>query len=222
MESLHMKRDVLATFALAVVSAALLATQPAAAQNSAYSPATSSNDSSAAKSEAAEMVSAKVALLKELDAKKVQPGAPFKTRLDDTIHLKNGTELPHGTLLVGSVTTDNLQAPGKERLALRFTEAQLKDGKTFPIQAMIVGVGLPQDTGDAQVDNSVPLPWDASMLQIDQVNAISGADLHSRIASDNSGVFVATKKDDVKLPQGSQLTLAIAALQSPAQNGGAE
>lgn len=48
------------------------------------------------------------------------------------------------------------------------------------------------------------------MLQIDEIGALSGVDLHSRIASKNSGVFVSTKKDDMKLSAGSEFALAIA------------
>jgi hypothetical protein len=40
---------------------------------------------------------------------------------------------------------------------------------------------------------------------------MSGVDLHSQIDSQNSGVFVTTKKDDVKLGRGSNFSLAIAA-----------
>ena len=39
---------------------------------------------------------------------------------------------------------------------------------------------------------------------------MSGVDLHSKIADSNSGVFVSTKKDDVKLPRGYGIALAIA------------
>jgi hypothetical protein len=35
-------------------------------------------------------------------------------------------------------------------------------------------------------------------------------DLHSRISSINSGVFVSTKKNDVRLAAGSEIALAIA------------
>ena len=40
---------------------------------------------------------------------------------------------------------------------------------------------------------------------------MSGVDLHSKIASMNSGVLVSTKKDDVKLKEGTEFGLAIAA-----------
>jgi hypothetical protein len=44
---------------------------------------------------------------------------------------------------------------------------------------------------------------------LDQLDVAPGVDLHSNIASQNSGVFVSTRKDDVKLKQGSQIQFAI-------------
>jgi hypothetical protein len=38
---------------------------------------------------------------------------------------------------------------------------------------------------------------------MDQENVVSGVDLHSKISSQNSGVFVSTKKADIKLHAGS-------------------
>ena len=56
----------------------------------------------------------------------------------------------------------------------------------------------------------VPNDWSAKTLQLDQENVVSGVDLHSKISSQNSGVFVSTKKDDVKLKAGSEIQFAIA------------
>jgi hypothetical protein len=162
------------------------------------------------------MVPAQVALENGLDARKAKPGEEFRARLDHTVHLKNGTELPHGTVLIGEVTTDDMQTKGNSRLALRFTKAELKDGKTIPLKATIVGVQPPDWDSPSGEDQTYQLPWSDHTLQVDQEGVLSGVDLHSRIASNNSGVFVTTKKDDVKLSAGSELTLAVAQ-QNPQQ-----
>lgn len=163
--------------------------------------------------EAMRMVPARAELTKTLDAKRLQPGRQFRAKLAQTVHLDNGVELPSGTLLIGTVARDDMQTAGTSRLALRFTEAILKDGKTIPIKATIVGLfgpesesaqGYPVTPGD-QVPNS----WNDRMLQIDQENVGGGVALHSRISSSNSGVFVAKDKD-VKLRSGSELQLALA------------
>jgi hypothetical protein len=171
--------------------------------------------------EAMRMVPARVALPETLDAKKTQPGHEFRATLANTVHLDNGPELPVGTALVGTVVTDDMQLKGMSKLALRFTKAELKDGRVVPIKATIVGVfapewmspgGYPINPGD-QAPNS----WNDGTLQVEQIGATPGVDLHSKIASRNSGVFVSTTKDDVKLDKGSEIALAIAAQGHPGQ-----
>jgi hypothetical protein len=45
---------------------------------------------------------------------------------------------------------------------------------------------------------------------VDQINVTSHVDLHSDIASDDSGVFVSAGNHNLKLPAGSEIKLAIA------------
>jgi hypothetical protein len=125
--------------------------------------------------------------------------------------------LPRGTTLLGQVTTNDMQQQGRSKLALRFDQARLKNGTTVPIRATIVGF-YPANAGEFDgPDNldAVPNDWSAKTLQLDQLGVARGVDLHSKISSQNSGVFVSTKKDDVKLREGSQIQFAIA----PANNG---
>lgn len=202
-----MKREAVISLSAAVLSLAFL---PASSGAWALNPSTDTGttNTTAAQSDAQKMEPAQAILNKTVDAKKVQPGQQFEARLDGKVKLKDGQELPGGTVLVGTIATDNMQAGGNSRLALRFTEARLKDGKTLPIEAMIVGIspaGSPSYEG-ANV-------WSPQTLNVDQIGAIKGADLHSRIDGENSGVFVAQKKDDLKLSQGSEFSLAIAAKQ---------
>ena len=98
-----------------------------------------------------------------------------------------------------------------------------------PIKATIVGVFGPEDQNaegyEVQAGDQQPNSWNDGTLQVDQIGALSGVDLHSKIASRNSGVFVSSKKDDVKLKNGSELTLAIAerpngSTAANGQNGG--
>jgi len=177
----------------------------------------------AADSAAAQMVPAQAILEKDLDSKTAQPGQQFQVRLGSTIQLKNGPELPRGTMLVGTIATDNAHASGSSTLALRFTQANLKDGKSIPIVATIVGIAPPAtyEGGINVGDVASPEPWDGKTLQSDVIGAEAGVDLHSRIAGDNSGVFVATKSSNVKLAASSQFALAIGAQSAVAgMNGG--
>ena len=130
----------------------------------------------------------------------MQPGAQFKAVLSDTVHLKNGIELPKGTTLVGTIATGSAPQGVKAELALRFTQADLKSGKTIPIEATIVGVAPPVDNlGDSLSEQVPPSPWNGKAMQFDMTGVLSNVDLHSRIAGKNSGVFVSDKKSDIKL-----------------------
>jgi hypothetical protein len=121
-------------------------------------------------------------------------------------------------MLIGSVATDDMQLAGTSKLALRFSQAQLKNGQVIPIKATIVGV-LPSESSNPE-DGVTPgvggdqaqTGWSNGTLQVDQIDALSGVDLHSKIASANSGVFVSTRKNDVKLSKGSEIELAIAGI----------
>jgi len=181
------------------------------AKNSASSSATGS--STQGKAEAAQMVPARAYLVRKLDAKDDKPGSQFTAKIADTVHLKDGTELPRGTDLLGTVATDELHMKGNSKLALRISEARLKDGKTIPIKATIVGVWQPgsETTGGNFIapGEEEANPWTSRTLSIDQIDVMPGVELHSRIAGQNSGVFVTSKKSDVKLSGGSELALAI-------------
>ena len=99
---------------------------------------------------------------------------------------------------------------------MRFTEADLKGGQVVPIKATIVGVARPSNGYSA--DSGFPITpgeqspndWTAKTLKVEQINASSHVDMHSDIASDESGVFFSTANRDVKIPAGSEIKLAIA------------
>lgn len=177
--------------------------------------AESSSAASSASSVAMQMVRARAALLKELDARKIKTNTKIQARLADKVLLKDGKELPSGTLLIGTVTADSMKTTGASRLALDFTQAKLKNGTLIPIDATIVGVAGPESMNsegyDVMPGQQMPNTWDTSMLQIDEINALSGVDMHSRINGSNSGVFVSNKKHDMKLDAGTELALALRA-----------
>lgn len=166
-----------------------------------------------AKAQAADMVSANAVLMHNLDAKKDHTGSAVRAKLNTTVQLTNGTKLDSGTVLTGHVVQDQMQPAGTSRLALDFNQAKLKDGKTVPIKATLVGV---TPGGQNNVGYLVEFgnKWTNGPLQVDQIGVMPGIDLHSKIASNNSGVLVSTKKDNVKLRQGTGLQFAIGAANS--------
>jgi hypothetical protein len=182
------------------------------------------NDQAPSINQAAQMVPARASPTKALDANSVAAGAQFRAMLKDNVHLTGGPELRHGDTLLGEVVTDDMNTPGRAHLAVRFTQALLKNGQTVPIKATIVAVYSPSQLEGENSFNApqqIPNDWTDQTLRVDQIGALRDVDLHSNVASQNSGVFVSTKKDDVKIPAGSELALAIAATNSaaPANSG---
>jgi len=187
------------TLALGAVISAL--SMPALAQN-ANGPG--SQDSTGA-SEAAQMVAATATLPHTLDFDK-DLDSTIQAELYSKITLSNGTILPAHTVLIGKVSRDDMHAAGTSEFAVRFDQAQLKDGKTVPIKATIVGIRRPGFEND---DYATSNNWTSQTLLVKQLDVVSGVDLHSEIASNDSGVFVSTKGHHVKVPAGSDLKLAI-------------
>jgi hypothetical protein len=204
--------------ALSVLPASLLA--QAANPDAAPSSQDTSPSTAASQNQAMHMVPATAMLLNTIDAKKMQAGADVKALLSGKVHLANGPELPSGTVLVGTVVDDDMNIQGSVKLALRFTQAQLKDGKTIPIKATIVGAYTdPQEAASAYngYTSQPSSSWTDGTLAVDQVGVASGVDLHSKITSNVSGVFVTTNKADIKLGKGSDINLAIAAASGAGQ-----
>jgi hypothetical protein len=171
------------------------------------------SDVLAGQQEAMRMVPANTALLQTIDANKIATGSVVKIKLADKVQLQNGPELRRGTILVGTISKANGEPTGS-KIAVRFTEADLKDGQMIPIKATIVGVASPKDFGfdgyPIRPGDQALNDWTAKTLKVDQTGASSHVDMHSDIASDDSGVFFATGNRDVKIPAGSELELAIA------------
>jgi hypothetical protein len=216
-----MKNTSVITLSMAALSLVLLVPELAAAQSQHAIPSTNAGWKTAdqamqaARQETANYVPARGALDRTLDSKDTKPGAEFKITVPNTIHLKDGQDLPRGSVLIGKVASDDMQENGQSKLALCINQAETKDGKMIPIKATITGIYGPG--AGAFVDHPV-LPghqvsndWSHSVLGVDQLNALSGVDLHSKIESHNSGVLVSTKKDDFKLKAGAEFAMAIEA-----------
>ncbi len=210
-----MRSEASVSLSLAVFCLALAGPALARAASSSSAASTSAASAAGGSALAMQMVPARAALTRDIDAAKIKSGTQIQIRLADKVHLKNGTELPSGTVLIGTVTSDHMKATGASRLALDFTQARLKNGSTMPIKATIVGVAPPEHMNDAGYDvpagQQMPNTWNTSMLQIDAINALSGVDMHSKIDGQNSGVFISNKKHDMKFGAGTEFALAIGA-----------
>jgi hypothetical protein len=217
-----MKREVALTFSLAALSLAMLSPNSIKAQNADNAqPSQTTQSSPSGQYEAINMVSAHVALRENIDAGKAKPGDTIHTSLSDKIRLKNGTELPAGTEIIGVVAADDMEVSGTSKLAMNFNQAKLKDGTVIPIKATIIGIYPPEfqdiEGHPVKPGDEVTGTWTGHPDAVDELDALPGVDLHSKIASNNSGVLVSKKKHDVKLKYGSEIALAVAvAPQAPA------
>lgn len=212
-----------AVFAASLLFCATLWLGSARAQTAQDTQNSTTHTATADETAVARMAPAQATLMNDLDAKKVRDGQQFHASLSSTVHLKDGVDLPRGTVLVGTIVTDNMKAGATSTLALRFTQADLKGGKTVPIMATIVGFAPPSedDAWDYTDSQATLLPWNGKATQVDDIGVLSGIDLHSKIAGNNSGVFVSTKKDDMKLSAHSQFALAITARSANGASAGA-
>jgi hypothetical protein len=116
--------------ALTVVSAVFIANQVALAQGTAAPAAQASSPEIHA------------VLEKIVHPKKVKVGDEVVARMTDSTKLKDGTELPKGTNIVGKVTEVKMKADkeGPSKLGLLFDKARLKDGKEIPVTMALVSV----------------------------------------------------------------------------------
>jgi hypothetical protein len=170
----------------------------------------------AAQGQAAQMVPAYAALADNLDGSKTKVGDTVRVIVSNKVKLANGILLPAGTTIEGVVATDDMQVEGTTKLALRFTKAEIKGGKVIPIKATIVAI-FPPESDD--ISNRPITPGDeftsASLPQhpssVDEIGALPGVDLHSTVASSNSGVLVSTSKHDVRVKRGSEIALSVVA-----------
>lgn len=206
---------VIAVFSIALFTPQLSRAQDASPDAANPQPSNQSVNSDM-QNQTLQLVPARAGLVGSLDARKIQPGQEIRAILNTPAHLKNGTDLPKGTLLVGTADSDTAQQSGKS-LSLTFTKAELKSGGVVPIKATIFGAAPFDESSrlDA-MDDDLNSP-NTSALRFDVIDAINGVNLHSEVANPQSGVFVATRKDDIKLSANIQFALAIAAVESSPQ-----
>jgi len=114
---------------------------------------TSSSKDSLAQAQAAPAAAAApeihAVLEKIVHPKKVNVGDTVTARVTEPTKLKDGTELPKGTHILGKVTEIKLKADkeGPSKLGLLFDKAQFKDGKEVPLVMALVSVAPRWEAG---------------------------------------------------------------------------
>jgi hypothetical protein len=113
-------------------------------------------------------------LEKMVHPKKVKVGDAVEARMTEPTKLKDGTELPKGTHIIGKVTEVKMKADkeGPSKLGVLFDKAQLKDGKEVPLMLALVSVAPRWEQGGVDpvaADNGA-----ASAGRISQMSQAAG------------------------------------------------
>jgi hypothetical protein len=107
-------------------------------------------------------------LVDKLDSKSARQGDSVVVKTDQALTISEGTEIPKGSKLVGHITNVQARGDGKEnsQIAIQFDHAELKDGKTLPIESVIqsvapAGGSQMADSNTGAFGTSQPPPVDA-------------------------------------------------------------
>lgn len=164
-----------------------------------------------------QLVSANAQLVKAVDSKDASQGQTVKAKITSDVKTANGMKLDEGAMLIGKVEqVQKSNDGGPAKLSLVFDQLQLKDGKTVPVKATLLGAysanSYTYAVDAAAAGSLMPLqphniPDDQKVDQ--QPGALSHVAMQSAVQSNVSGVF--TSKDrNVNLKRGTRLQVAIA------------
>jgi hypothetical protein len=152
---------------------------------------------------AVQLKPADAVLVQALDAKSAKPGQNVTARLTSSIETSDGVKLPSGTELLGRVDTVKAsEEKGASTLSLTFNQARLKDGKTLPVKATLVGFS-PAGSSDVLPGSVAP---DGAFDQ--EPGAIGAVAMHSEVQQNVSGTLT-DAHHNIRLGQGTQLMIAV-------------
>jgi len=119
-------------------------------------------------------------LEKIVHPKRVKVGDPVTARVTEATKLKDGTELPKGSHIVGKVTEIKLKADkeGPSKLGILFDKAQLKDGKDVPLKMALVSVAPRWEPGGVDA-----VAGENKAASIGKISQMSGANPQSDAGS---------------------------------------
>jgi len=123
-----------------------------------------STQSQPAGNPAVELKPVKAELVKSLDSKSAKPGDPVVAKTEESVETANGTEIPKGSKLIGTVALvkpHSKQVQNSE-LAVKFDRAELKGGQVLPIHSVIRSLSPPPEEVVNSADTMAGAPMAAS------------------------------------------------------------
>lgn len=171
-----------------------------------------------------QLVGAQARLINNVDSKDATQGEVITAVLTDNVKAGDSTDLRKGTLLIGKVQdvqkSDN---NGPAKLTVVFDQAKLKDGKTIPVKATLLGAFPAPEGYDLDGDGSPAALLPQSIpatRQVDQEpGTLSHVAMHSAVQSDASGVFTSDDRN-INLKRGTQLQFALAPQAASSEQSG--
>jgi hypothetical protein len=95
-------------------------------------------------------------LVTKLDTKTAKTGDDIVVQTESSVKTADGTEIPKGSKLVGHVLAVHPSAGENSQVVLRFDRAELKGGKTLPIQSEIESVSAAGSDESASNAGAMP------------------------------------------------------------------
>lgn len=164
-----------------------------------------------------QLVSANARLMGGVNSNDAMQGQMVKAKLTSDVKTADGMKLDDGTVLIGKVEqVQKSQNDGPAKLSLVFDQMRLKDGKTVPVKATLLGV-YPAGTGNYWAATGMSgsmMPMQPHNIANDHMvdqepGELGHVAMHSAVQSDVSGVFT-SKDDNINLKRGTMLQVAIA------------
>jgi hypothetical protein len=95
-------------------------------------------------------------LMSKLDSSTAQMGDDVVLQTESSVKTADGTEIPKGSKLMGHVLAVKPAAGQNSQVVLKFDHAELKDGKSLPIQSEIESVAPAAGDASASAADAVP------------------------------------------------------------------
>ncbi|MGA7522210.1 MAG: hypothetical protein WBW84_06990 [Acidobacteriaceae bacterium] len=155
-----------------------------------------------------------------LDAQSAHRGEAVSARLDRSLQLANGTNIPGGTQIWGKV--EKVQASqngGPSSVTLRFTKAEVNN-RAVPVKVTVIGA-YPTSARSSYMSMGDTLPPPPQHINskdkyMQEPGMLKHVEMKSAVQGHNSATFI-DQNGNLKLSRGTYLQLAIAARNNPSQ-----